>query len=331
MNLIATRSLIIACALLYTPLSSAKTIALSFDDAPKGNGPIYTGDQRSIRLVNQLKVSNSGPVAFFVTTRNLNLANNRARIHRYADAGHLIANHSHSHKWLRKTETKEYLKDIDQAELLLKGFKNRRPWFRFPYLDEARELNKRNKVREELAKRHLNSGYVTIDNYDWHIEQQWHEAVRAGKEVNINALRDVYIEVLVSAIEFYDQMAIDTLNRSPHHMLLLHENDLAALFIGDLISELRNNGWQIISPDKAYADDISRYQPKTLMTGQGRISAMAHDRHDEGKTTDNAKSEGLSVRMSHLAIDEALINQLLEDKNVFMKKIVPNEAFISNP
>lgn len=325
MNPTIIRILFICAILLGTHAANAKTIALSFDDAPRGQGPIFNGDQRSIELIKQLQAVNTGPVAFFVTTKNLDLANNRARIHRYADTGHLIANHSHNHKWLRKTEAEDYLKDIDQAESLLNGFKNRRPWFRFPYLDEGRDLAKRDKVREELAKRKLDSGYVTVDNYDWYIEAQWQKAVDAGKKVDIDALREVYIEMLMSAIEFYDQMAVEALNRSPHHVLLLHENDLAALFIGDLVKELHENGWKIISPDQAFTDEIAQYQPKTMRTGQGRISGIANDQLDAanskgtltGGTTIKSGSEKSKVRMTHLAIDETLIDQLLEKKNVF--------------
>ena len=61
-------------------------------------------------------------------------------------------------------------------------------------------------------------------------------------------------------------------------MLLLHENDLAALFIEDLVAALRRDGWRIIAADEAYEDDIAAESPDTMLLGQGRVAALAVDR-----------------------------------------------------
>lgn len=300
-------------ALLSAPISQAKTIALSFDDAPRGDGPLFSGEQRSKELLAKLDAHGAVPSAFFVTTQGLKYDGNKKRIHRYADAGHIIANHSHTHQWLHKTDSTTYIQDIQKAEELLKGYANRRPWYRFPYLDEGRELKQRDDIRVQLDKLELMSGYVTVDNYDWYIESKWQQAVNESKLVDMDALRDVYITMLMSAVKFYDELANDVLGRSPHHVLLLHENDLAAVFIGDLIDALKADGWEIISPDKAYQDEIADYVPKTLRTGQGRVAAIAHDKHAHSAT----ESKKLRKRLSHLAIEETLIDQLITEKKCF--------------
>lgn len=53
------------------------------------------------------------------------------------------------------------------------------------------------------------------------------DAVRAGKAMDMTALRDLYVETMVQAAEFNDGLARRTLARSPAHVLLLHETDLA--------------------------------------------------------------------------------------------------------
>ena len=70
-------------------------------------------------------------------------------------------------------------------------------------------------------------------------------------------------------------MAKEVLGRSPKHVLLLHENDLAALFIKDLIKHIRESGGKIISPAEAYKDPIADFIPNVLMNNQGRIAAIA--------------------------------------------------------
>ena len=42
---------------------------------------------------------------------------------------------------------------------------------------------------------------------------------------------------------------------------MLHETDIAALFIADLAKALRKDGWTIITADEAYADPISKLAP----------------------------------------------------------------------
>jgi peptidoglycan/xylan/chitin deacetylase (PgdA/CDA1 family) len=305
--------ILFVCVLSSAHISQAKTIALSFDDAPRGDGPLFSGEQRSQELLAKLDAHSGVPSAFFVTTQGLKHDGNKERIHRYADAGHIIANHSHTHQWLHKSDSATYIQDIQLAEGLLSGYPNRRPWYRFPYLDEGRERQQRNNIRVQLDKLELMNGYVTVDNYDWYIESKWQQAVNDSKLVDMDALRDVYITMLMSAVNFYDELAIDVLGRSPHHVLLLHENDLAAVFIGDLIDALKADGWEIVSPDKAYQDEIADYVPNTLRTGQGRVAAIAHDKHALSATN----SKKLQKRLSHLAIEEALIDQLIRDKKCF--------------
>ncbi|MEL7489216.1 MAG: polysaccharide deacetylase family protein [Pseudomonadota bacterium] len=285
--------------------ANEKRIALSFDDAPRGQGPMFSGSERTQRLIETLRSAEAGPVVFFVTTNGLEKENGFERIRRYARAGHLIANHTHNHPWLRDTPAAVYISNIDQAEALLEDLPNRRPWFRYPFLDEGRPLDRRLAVYDALQQRGLKNGYVTIDNYDWYMEQQWKRAVRDGRTVNLNALRGAYVDMLMGAVSFYDQAAREALGRSPAHILLLHENDVAALFVDDLVAALRADGWRIISPDEAYDDPINRRQPTTMRTGQGRIAALAIDAGRDPRT------------MTHLAIEENQIDAMLEQRNVF--------------
>jgi peptidoglycan-N-acetylglucosamine deacetylase len=74
------------------------------------------------------------------------------------------------------------------------------------------------------------------------------------------------------------------LGRSPRHVLLLHENDLAALYLGDLVKRLRKTGWKIISPERAFQDPIASVEPDTLVLGAGRVIALATAKGYTGPT-----------------------------------------------
>lgn len=291
----------------HTPSHRGK-IALSFDDAPRGNGAYFTGAERTEALITSLESVNAPPVVFFVTTQGLKSSEGRDRISKYAKAGHLIANHSDTHPFASQVGLEATILDIDSAEQKLAGYSNRRPWFRFPYLDEGKTLDLRDGMRSALKERDLLNGYVTIDNFDWYLASQWRKAVRDEYNVDMEALKAAYIETLVDAVEFYDQLAIDAIGNAPPHVLLLHENDLAALFIDDLIKALRQQGWEIISPDEAYAHPVATTLPETLNAGSGLFAAMAIDRGYPEK------------RLQNPAIDESAIDALLNERHVFTQQ-----------
>ena len=276
---------LVGCAEVQTEITppAPKQIALTYDDAPLGDGPRYTGAERTEALIAQLAEAQSGPVAIFVTTRGFELDQGSERIAAYAAAGHYIANHSDQHMWGSRTPTEDYIADIDRAEAQLAKFDNRRPWFRFPFLDEGgqgdanRSGEKRDAYRAALAERGLISGYVTVDTYDWHLDSLWSQAVRDGRAIDRDALSEVYVDMVVDAVNHYDQLSQRVLDRRPAQVLLLHENDLAATFTVDMIEALRADGWETVDPDLAFADPIVNQIPATLHSGGGRISALAMD------------------------------------------------------
>lgn len=264
-----------AISLFVAPAFAEKRIALTFDDVPRGRGPFLTPDERSARLIASLKRAGVKQAAFFVTPGNLakpDGVGGEKRIEAYVRAGHVIANHSFNHLALSTTSAADYVADIDRAEAWLKGRQGRRPWFRYPFLNEGRaDKVKRDAVRAALKLRGLSNGHVTVDGADWNMEGLTAKAVADGKAIDRRALRDLYVETMVEAAEFNDVLARKTLGRSPAHVLLLHETDLAALYIGDLVKRLRAAGWRIVTADEAYADPITGLAPD-VPSAQGTLT-----------------------------------------------------------
>ena len=134
-------------------------------------------------------------------------------------------------------------------------------------------------------------GYVTIDNYDWYMNHLFQQSLKQGKKVNFNKLRSFYVETLMKSINFYDNLAVKVLKRSPKHVLLLHENDISALFIGDLIDHLRLKGWKIINPIDSYSDPDLTIYPDVLKHGQGRVASKAIELGYKGSTSSGYEDE----------------------------------------
>ncbi len=265
--------------LLPVPAAAQKMIALSFDDAPRGRGAFFTPDERTQRIIAELKKAKAPQAVFFVNPGAIGQGDGvggAERIAAYVAAGHVIANHGNSHKRLGTTDTATYLADIDAAEVWLRGRPGYRPWFRFPFLDEGgKDKAKRDALRQGLAERGLRNGYVTAESSDWHLESLTREAAQAKKAIDRKALGELYVTWHVEAADFADAMMRGVTGRQPVQMMLLHETDLAALHIGDLVRALRNAGWTVVSADAAYADPLGKEMPDTPAANGTLTEALA--------------------------------------------------------
>ncbi|MDN4503485.1 polysaccharide deacetylase family protein [Alteromonadaceae bacterium BrNp21-10] len=254
--------------------TTSKSIALTFDDAPRADTAYFSGNERTQVLINSLQIAGVKQAMFFCTTSHITPAN-RSRLLAYQQAGHTLANHSHNHISADKSELKVFLADLKQSHALLGEFDNARDFYRFPYLHEGDSHYKFNTILANLKQLGYRNGYVTVDSFDWYLDSQFQKALVADKQVDMHALQQLYVDVLVQSVEHYDNLAMQYIGRSPKHVLLLHENDLAALFVDDLVRALRQKGWQIISAQEAYSDDIANTVPAGLFNKQGRIAALA--------------------------------------------------------
>src|SRR5688500_11812719 len=172
-------------------LHDALPISLTFDDAPTADGPLFSGDERTQRIVHTLKKHGVTEAAFFVLTGNIR-ETTQARLKTYSEAGHILANHSHKHLWMHQVGTKAYINDLRTADSILSNIPGYMKWYRYPYLDEGRTVAARDSVRIALRDLNLSNGYVTVDNYDWYLNSLLKKAKEGNRKINMKALRDVY-------------------------------------------------------------------------------------------------------------------------------------------
>ena len=286
----------------------AKEVALTFDDAPMGDMSVYSGDERTRVLIEVLERHKIKTV-FFSISSNLKKSNGLERMNKYQAAGHLIANHTNTHPNFDETSIEKYIADFNTADEILRQFKNFRPWFRFPMLRHGNTPMKRDLMRKHLDKKGYQNGYVTLDIQDWFMASLVNDGVKAGRKLNKQKLCLAYSEMIWDTMVFYDTKAIELLKRSPKHMLLLHENDQAAMCVDTLIAKIKLNGWKIVSPEVAMEDEIYKRTPNTLFNNNGQIAALYFE-------TTGIK---LNDPWSHPWEDGKVIREEFERRDVFEK------------
>jgi peptidoglycan/xylan/chitin deacetylase (PgdA/CDA1 family) len=255
--------------------SFAQNICLSYDDAPRKDGFKFNGIERTTILSGEFNQAGISPIIFCVP-KNID-STGIQRLRDYVKAGCTIGNHSYSHNHISDIGTANYINDVLKADTVLSQLQGYEKIFRYPYLEEGNTQQTRDSIRNVLIEHGFEFGYVTVDTYDWYLNFVIAEAVRNGKKINYEALKEVYIELIWQSLQFYDNIAKSVLGRSPNHVILLHENDLAALYAKDLINYLKSQGCNFITPQEAYSDRIARQGMSTLFNGQGKISAIAKE------------------------------------------------------
>lgn len=264
--------------LVWASKPEAKEIALTFDDSPRIAAGYFTGPERAKHLIEGLQKTEVREVAFFSVSSKLD-KEGKERLESYASAGHILANHTHTHPDFNQTSAEFYVQDFQTADAQLSKFSHFEKWFRYPYLREGDQPEKRDAMRAALNRAGYKNAYITVNTYDWYMEDQFQKEIQKNTNLDFGRLKSFYIGTLLKAVAYYDDMAISHLGRSPKQIILLHETDLNALFIADLVASLRSAGWKIISPREAYQDEIADYSTSSVFKfNPGRIGEIARDR-----------------------------------------------------
>ena len=273
------KKLFIICTLIFTFNLNAKEIALTFDDSPRFARGYLTGPQRADIFIKNLQKFPKLKVAFFSNSKHLDIEG-RTRLMSYANAGHFIANHTHSHPHFNTTPLADYKNNFIQGHEELKNFPNFKRWFRFPYLKEGNILEKRDGMRKALKEHSYLNAAISVDNSDYYMELIFQREIKKNPGLNLEKVKNYFIKHNVEAAEYYEELALKYLKRSPRHVLLLHETDLSAMFVADLIQALENKGWKIINPDVAYLDELYQYQTEFIFpnSNPGRMGEVARDK-----------------------------------------------------
>lgn len=268
-------SLISLLCVALCPSAQAKSLAFSFDD---GLNPALNPQAATINqtILNTLGSNQLHAIIFPAISKIGDYAGLKL-VAEWGKQGHLIGNHTCSHQNLNAPQitVTQFIVDIEKAEAILKPLPGWTPRLRFPYLKEGDSVQKRDGVRHWLRQHHYQSGAVSIDASDWFYNQKYLKLMKQQDTDRIQQLKQLYIRHLLDRAAYYDQLALQTLQRSPQHVLLLHTNAINAAFLPDVINAFKQQQWQLIDAKTAFNDPIYRMQSNTLPAGESILWALA--------------------------------------------------------
>ncbi len=251
-------------------------VAITMDDFTWTNAIKLSAGERNQEILGALR-AHSVKAALFVVGRNADSETGRELLKRWDDAGHLICNHTYSHRNFNdsRTTTAEFGDDLLRAEAVLKDFSRFHKLFRFPMLKEGDTAAKRDGFRAFLKEHGYRNGHVTIDSSDWIVDERLRLKLAKDPQADLKPYRDFYLNHMWARARYYDDLGRKVTGRSVKHTVLTHFNLLNGLFLGDLMEMFKSKGWQLIDAKEAFTDPVFAAQPKILPAGESIIWSMA--------------------------------------------------------
>jgi len=201
----------------------------------------------------------------------------RAILRSWSDAGHIIGNHTWSHRGYHSVEAAWFEQDMLRCDALVHALPRFRPLFRFPALKEGDTAAKRDEMRHFLAAHGYRNGAVTIDASDWYYDQRLRARLESDPGFPAQRYRQPYLDHLWDRAGYYDNLSRRVLGRSVAHTILVHYNLLNVLFLDDVLTMFAARGWKLIGAEEAFSDPVFLRQPRIVPAGESLIWALAKE------------------------------------------------------
>ena len=254
--------------------AAAPQVAITMDDFNLFGADDPTAEKRNQAILSAFRAHSIKSVIFACGTL-IDSPLEQRLLKQWNDDGHIIANHTYSHRNYAKSDFRQYSADILRCEALIKDYRQFRRLFRFPYLKEGDTAEHRDAMRAFLADHGYRNGAVTIDASDWYIDDRLRKRLDANPKAATAGYGDYYLQHVRDRSAYYDDLSRRALGRSVKHTLLVHHNVLNELYLGDILDQYKRQGWKLIDAENAYTDRIFNEKPDVLPAGDSLVLALA--------------------------------------------------------
>ena len=235
-----------------------RKIALTFDDLPV-LGPVGYWRPREISnmILRTLKRQDIPAAGFVVEERIQEDLATFVVLEDWADAGHIVGNHTFAHVDLHQLKAREFLEHVSDGQKYLKllarsrrGFKFR--YLRFPYLHQGDNEKKKKRVAKALYRASYEIARVTIKTGDRRFNRIFLD-VENDDPVR-ERLKAIYLAHVGEAVDYGEAQSQAVFGRNIPHILWLHCAIATASFLEDTIRMLQERGYSFISMAEALED-----------------------------------------------------------------------------
>jgi peptidoglycan-N-acetylglucosamine deacetylase len=251
-----------------------RAVAITIDDLPRGGDgsgasfeAVWAMNEKLLRPFKEGRI----PVTGFVNQGRqvgFGLDGMRRLLDLWLDSGADLGNHSHSHLNINNVPLAEYTADIVKGEPVLRAALEARGktlrYFRHPFLFTGPTPEIKAGIQRFLDDHGYRVAPVTLDDADYmyaalYTRADYHERVRRE-----------YVPYMESIVEFFERRSVEVVGREFPQILLIHDNQLNADLMPDLLDMFRRRGYRFVTLDEALAD--AAYRTEDHYAGRGGFS-----------------------------------------------------------
>lgn len=238
-------------SVLPAPCALAQTMVVTIDDASFLHAtPRLSASARNQALLDALARHQVSAALFITGGFGADKPAGYAMAKAWGDAGHAIANHTmtHSDFNLARVTLDQYRRELLDCDKLIASLPGYQKWFRFPFLHEGETIAKRQGMRDALSEAGYLSADVDMDTLDWEFDDKLMAALKRQGKADVAQVKQAYLDhARARALALRDKVRAMPGEARPQ-VLLLHHNLLNALWLDELLSIFKEQGWRFAAP-----------------------------------------------------------------------------------
>ena len=264
------------------PKSRSQTVAVTVDDLPYLSGdsrPPSPEDAKTAELVNKKLLRAFShehiPVTGFVVEQNverIGASAGREILKNWTAPGFDLGNHTYSHADSNTFSVDDFEQEIVRGEStlapLLQSVSRKPQYFRFPYNHTGDTKEKHDAIAAFLAARGYRIAPCTIDNSDYEFNRAYVLARKRDGKETVAKLRADYLSYTAAEIDWYSKLDKQVFGYEVPHVMLLHDSQLNADTISDIIALFKQRGYRFVTLAEALQDPAYA-TPETYITKFG--------------------------------------------------------------
>lgn len=250
--------------------SGSKTVAVTVDDLPgavPGRGSWEAvGNLKDLQKINraipQILKAHHAPGIGFVNEWKLQVTGERdarvALLQSWLDAGLTLGNHTYTHASFQDMSLRQYEDETIRGEVvtrvLMKAAGQEEKYFRHPFLWTGSSPETKAAFETFLKEHGYEVAPVTVDNGDYEFNDVLGSAIEGKDEQLAERTKNAYLSYMNTAFDYYEGISRSLFHREIPQVLLIHDSELTAECLDELLTNLEKRGYRFVSLDEALAD-----------------------------------------------------------------------------